>query len=142
MNLPETSQNAPLPAGGWCAAALGIASGQSVAAAARAAGVHQKTVARWMRRPHFKALVDGIRSEMIQATLGKLLAVNGQAVDTMLSLLESKQDQVRMSAASKLVDLSLRVRQAVEVDRRLGEIENDFAEWRRLKKNAKPQENS
>ncbi len=121
-------QNVTPNGGGWLNAALAVAAGQPASVAAAAAGVTVRTVRRWLKRPAFKAAVEEIRSQLVSETLGKLLAQNGAAVDTLAALMKSEQDQVKLAAASRLLELTLKTRHQVDLQREIEFIKDQFAQ--------------
>jgi hypothetical protein len=112
---------------GWVDAALALASGATGAAAALVAGVSVPTIRRWQRKSEFKALVSQTRAEMISETLGKLISVNTSAVNTLVDLLTDEQSSIRLGAANKLLDLTLRVRAAVDTEEAIERIKEQIA---------------
>lgn len=116
--------------GGWLDAALAIASGATAPQAAERASVSVRTIKRWKTRPHFKALVTQFRDEMLSAALGKLLAVNSSAVSALEKLLSDPQGSIRLGAASRILSMTLRVKEDVAIYERLTKMEDDLEKLR------------
>ncbi len=117
-------------AGGWVNAALAVATGQTAAVAAAAGGVTIRTIRRWNRRPAFKAVVEEFRSQLVSETLGRLLAHNGAAVDALAKLLGDDQSTVRLGAAGRLLELSLKARRQLDTEARMEALADQLAALR------------
>jgi hypothetical protein len=123
-NAPETCAASPR----WPAAALALASGKSQVDAATAAGVHPRTVRRWLKRPAFRQRVAELRDGMTSAALGRLTEGMTAAADTLRVLLSDPASRVRLGAARALLSLGLELRQHVELSARLVVLEQRTAE--------------
>ena len=100
-----------------------LARGCSNAEAARAAGCDVKTVYRKLQDPDFKAAVDDFRSNMLDSASGQLAAVLKKAISTLEDLLTSSKPAIQLGAARAILDSSLRVREAVEIESRIRLLE-------------------
>jgi len=122
---PKQPENVtPAAGGGWVSAALALACGQSGPVAAAAAGVDPRTIKRWRKKPHFQALVEDFRKELLAETLGRLLERNTAAVDALAGLLNDPQGSVRLGAASRLLTLTMQTRRQLRDESELaGKIE-------------------
>ncbi len=116
----------PATGGGWVNAALCVAAGLSGSAAAVAAGVSLRTIRRWSKRKSFQDAVEAIRAEMISGTLGRLLSSNVAAIDALTGLLADPQGSIRLGAAGRLLELTLRVRKQLDTERELEQIKADW----------------
>jgi hypothetical protein len=67
--------------------ALGLAQGKTVAAAAKAANVSERTAYRRLADPAFRRLVRDLRGEMVSQAVGRLTALSGKALDELERLL-------------------------------------------------------
>lgn len=103
--------------------ALAIARGLSQRAAAEKAKCSAKTVERAMADPTFRSRVDELRSAMVSRALGRFSASLAEAAMTMRRLLKAENAFVRLGAASKLIELTTKVRESAEFERRLAELE-------------------
>src|SRR5438309_1582985 len=84
--------------------ALRLARGESVAAAAKAMNVPERTAYRWASAADFKARVRELRREMVAAAVGRLSYVADAAVVTLASLLKSEHPaSVRCGAARAIL---------------------------------------
>jgi hypothetical protein len=104
------------------AAALSLAAGQSVAAAARAVGKNERTLRRWLAEPAFLECVQEARRQLFELTLAKLAAGGAEAVDTLLVLMRDGPPAVRLAAARTILESTNRWREAVELGTELVEL--------------------
>jgi hypothetical protein len=106
------------------AVALGLASGLSLAAAARKAKVGVPTAKRWSATlPAFRRRAQELRAEMTSQALGRMAAGMSEAADVLRGLLAAEAESIRLGAARSLLDLGLKLREAVELESRLAELE-------------------
>jgi hypothetical protein len=84
---------------------------RSLAAAAESAGVSRATAYRWMQMPEFRARAAyrQARRELLESAIGRLQAVSGQAVDTLIHVArQGRRDTDRVRAAIALLDRAVR----------------------------------
>lgn len=102
------------------AVALGVASGLTLAAAARKVRVGIPTAKRWSSTlPAFRQRVQELRGELTSRGLGLLLAAQEDAATTLRDLLcaqGSKGEAVRLGAAKATFELAARLRETTELD--------------------------
>ena len=97
---------------------------RTVADAARAAGVSERTAFRYLSAPGARAAIERERERAFAEGGALLKALFGEAVDVLAKLArESKDDEVRCRAAGRLVELAVRYEQAVVVARKVDEQE-------------------
>jgi transposase-like protein len=127
---PEVNGRAePAPAGDLAPkqelAALSLATGSTWGEAARAAGAGETTLWTWAKEvPAFKARIAELRAEIVSGALGRLIDNMTSAADTLGYLTrKAKNEQVRLGAARALIELSLRVREATELEDRIRALE-------------------
>jgi hypothetical protein len=107
---------------------LALACGASVEAAARQCKLSERTVYRRLEDPEFKGRLDSVRSDMIQRSAGMLTAAAGEAVRTLLSLQkDTTPAAVRLGAARAILEIGIKLRQLVELEQRLAEVEEMVA---------------
>ena len=103
---------------------LALACGATVEAAARQCGISGRTVYRRLEDPEFKRRLENVRADMIQRSAGMLTAAAGEAVRTLLSLQKDAiPAAVRLGAARAILEVGMKVRQVVELEVRLAELE-------------------
>jgi hypothetical protein len=107
--------------------ALALAAGTSVSAAAEQAGVDRKTVQRRLADPAFRRQVAVYRSELIASALGRTADNMARAADTLAGMLDSPSEPIRIRAARALMSLGLRLRDSVDVDDRIRDLELELA---------------
>ena len=104
-------------------AALAVAVGKTVAASAAEAGIGERTLYTWLKRPAFKARVSAVREAMVSEAVGKVSADMGRAAGVLGKLLASRSEDVRFRAAAKLIELGVKLRDHDDLARRLAELE-------------------
>lgn len=111
------------------AAVLAIASGETLAAAARKANVAERTLYRWRNEDDFRREVNEARAEMFSRALGCMAEGIVSGALTLRQLcLKGKSESVRLSAARALIELGNRMRESVELEERMSELERRASE--------------
>lgn len=107
------------------AAALALAAGRTVMEAAKAAGAGERTVKTWLHDlPAFARRVAELRAEMTSRAVGRLADGMADAADTLGFLCrKARSETVRLGAARALLELGVRVREAVELEERVAALE-------------------
>jgi hypothetical protein len=108
------------------AVALGVASGLSLAAAARKAKVGVPTAKTWSASlPAFRRRIQELRAEMTSQALGRLVEGMVSAADTLAYLCrKGKSEMVRLGAARALLELGTTLRESVAFEERLAALES------------------
>jgi hypothetical protein len=107
---------------------LALACGATVDAAARQCGLSDRTVYRRLQDPEFQKRLERLRADMIQRSAGMLTAAAGEAVRTLLSLQkDATPAAVRLGAARAILEIGIKLRQMVEIEQRLAEVEEMLA---------------
>ncbi|HEX4613882.1 MAG TPA: hypothetical protein VH092_37220 [Urbifossiella sp.] len=103
---------------------LALACGATVEAAARQAGLSERTVYKRLAESPFQARVKAVRSDMVRRSAGLLSAAAGQAVQTLLALMkDTSPPSVRLGAARAVIELGIKVREVAELEPELRELE-------------------
>lgn len=89
--------------------AIGVASGMSLADAAKQAGIKYITASRRAADPAFRQRVEKLRQSMTDQALGRLTK-DMTAADTVSALLADPAPQVRLAAAKAILDYRSRLR--------------------------------
>jgi hypothetical protein len=105
------------------ALAAGLASGETVRAAAAAAKVSERTAARRWAQPVFRRRVAELQHEMVGRCLGRMAEGMPAAADTLRQLLTAKSESVRLGAARAMLELGIRVQDTVELGERIAALE-------------------
>ena len=104
---------------------LALARGLSVRDSASEAGLSEATAFRRLRDATFVAELNRLRGELWSATLGKLTAASGKAVDRLVTLVDdADSDSVRLSACKSILELGTKLRDSIEFAQRLEFLEN------------------
>jgi hypothetical protein len=81
----------------------------TVQAAATKAGVSLSTLKRWRKEPGFRAAYRQARRELLEASIGRIQAATGTAVDTLLAVAQTgAKEGDRVRAAVALLEVAFR----------------------------------
>ena len=100
-----------------------LAAGATVRDAARTAGVSEATAHRRLQDPGFRQEVAQARGKLIDCALGQLADASTAAVCTLRSLLDADGDTARLGAARAILELGNKLRESVELEARIAELE-------------------
>ncbi|MDQ3821399.1 MAG: hypothetical protein M3362_27480 [Acidobacteriota bacterium] len=100
-----------------------LASGASIKEAARLSGVGERTAHRRLEDSAFQERIRNLRSEYLSAAVGKLSETTIEAANTLRELLNSQSDSVRLSAARAILEFAPKLRESVELEKRMAHIE-------------------
>jgi hypothetical protein len=92
------------------------------------AKVNRTTFYEWMKIPEFKAELDRQRDEIAAEAFGILSQSLTQAVETLVGLLDNKDDRLKRLAAKDVIDFIIRHKENEDLDKRLTEIEKRLGE--------------
>ena len=95
----------------------------TIKAGMEAAGLHRTTWHRWMKDPAFRSAFDAARKEARDEAHGDLRHGVRYAVTSLLGLLASKNETVRLQACRTVLELSQRSVEVDELGERLERIE-------------------
>lgn len=98
---------------------------KSMSEAASSAGVGERTLYRWLAEDEaFRAGLARAESELLDTATRRLLALQGQAIETLEHLLSSAESEsVRLRAAQVAIETSLKLRELRDIDQRLTALE-------------------
>ena len=106
----------------------GLLAGRTIAEAAAAAGMGERTARRRTQDPVFQARFRTAEGDLMSATATALGAACTRAVTTLVDLLDpATPASTRRSAAQTIIELRLRLFTDLDVDRRLAAIEAALA---------------
>jgi hypothetical protein len=108
------------------ALALAVASGQTLREAAAAAGVGERTATRRWADPAFRRRVGELRGEMVSKALGRMADGMADAADKLRALLAAAPPTVQLGAARALLELGVKLRESVELEERVADLERSF----------------
>src|SRR5262249_16669357 len=110
------------------ALAVALARGLTIAAAAEAAGISERTARRRLKDAAFRARVKQLRGEMVERTVGALSDASGKAVRTLSRLLgPSTRAGVRRSAAATILGELVKLKGVLDLEERVAELERRVA---------------
>lgn len=97
----------------------------TIAKAAKAAGISERTAFRRLESEEFRKLYDEERSKIITAATGRLQAATGLAVDSLIEVLESDLSlpTAKISASRAILEYGLKYGELVDVIRRIERLE-------------------
>src|SRR5262249_48010109 len=106
-----------------------LACGATVENAARKAGVGERTVYRRLADAGFRRQLQELRTEMTQRTAGLLTGAGMGAVKVLVDLQTdvAMPPRVRRRSARDVLELSLKFREAAELEQRLAAVEARLA---------------
>ena len=92
------------------------------------AKINKTTLYKWLKEPEFKAELDRQRDEIAAEAFGILSQGLTKAVETLVSLLDNKDDRLKRLAAKDVIDFIIRHKENEDLDERLKEVEKRLAE--------------
>jgi hypothetical protein len=81
-----------------------LAAGAKKKDAAAAAGVCPQTISTWLQEPHFTAVLQAQREQLASLAVEQLRQATGVAVTTVVELMESSSESIRLKAATYVLD--------------------------------------
>jgi hypothetical protein len=103
--------------------ALLIAAGRSIKAAAAEAGCGERTAHEWLDNPRYRSFIAELRHRMLDEAVGSLAEATNRAASTLRDLLDDENRNVRLRAALGIIDAVVRLRDHVEIERRISALE-------------------
>lgn len=105
-----------------------ILSTATVQDAARVVGVTPRTLGYWLSQPHFQAALAAAEREQLQAIHRELRGHQARAITVLRELMDSPKSRptVRLRAAALLLDIGLRLRQTIELEQRIAQLEQQL----------------
>lgn len=99
--------------------------GQRHADIAAAVKLSPRQVRRLLSEPDNRARVAELRAAAMDRAAGRLADVLDEAVGVLVALMkgDAVQDSVRLSAAARVLDYGLRLSEAVDLERRIADLE-------------------
>jgi hypothetical protein len=107
-----------------------LAAGAKHCDAALRVGISERTIQRRLLDPEFAAMVQKFRTQMVDEALGKLASKLTEATDAIAGLISSENEAVRLRAAERLIELTLRVGEHIDIRQRVEELEQLLKERR------------
>jgi hypothetical protein len=90
---------------------------RTIAEAAAVVGVNEKTLREWLKDPGFAAAYRQTRRELLEASIGRIQAATGTAVDTLLAVAQDAEAKSadRLRAAGLLLEYAVRGAEVADV---------------------------
>jgi hypothetical protein len=106
-------------------AALALAAGRTIDQAAKMSGAGARTIRTWLHdQPAFRWRIQELRAEMTSQALGRLVDTMAGAADTLSHLSrKAKSEMVRLSAARAILELGPKLRENIELEQRITQLE-------------------
>jgi hypothetical protein len=110
-----------------------LISAPSIAEAAQACGVSEKTLDRWLVLPEFAAAYEAARHQTLRDALQSLEAACTGAVAALVRVMsgEATPPATVVSAARSVLDYAMRGKELMELEDRIGAIEATIGGHRR-----------
>jgi hypothetical protein len=127
--------------GGEGALVAALAAGASHRAAAKQAGISERTLRRRLTDPDFRKAIEAARAELVSRAVAKLTAASTEAADTLRRLLYSDLDFARLAAARSILELGAKYREQEDLTARVAALEErlsttsggkESSSWRRM----------
>jgi hypothetical protein len=94
------------------------------------AKLNRTTFYEWLKSPEFKAELDRHRDDIAAEAFGILSQSLTKAVETLVNMLDNKDDRLRRLTAKDVIDFIIRYKEIVDIDRRLAAIEQRLDMWK------------
>ncbi len=105
-----------------------IVSSPTYTESCKEAKINKTTLYKWLKEPEFKAELDRQRDEVAAEAFGVLSQGLTKAVETLVGLLDNKDDRLKRLAAKDVIDFIIRHKENEDLDERLKEVEKRLAE--------------
>ena len=100
-----------------------LLSEQTLAGAAEKAGISQPTLRRWLKQDDFLAAYREARRQVVEKAVAQLQNSAWAASTTLLKLLGSSSDSVRLRAAMAILDHAHKGVELLDIDERIAALE-------------------
>lgn len=109
-----------------------LATGETVEKAAATARVSESTAYRRLRDPAFRADVAQARAAMVGQAVGRLSeAMTAAALQLKRLVLQAESEAVRLGACRAILELGSKLRESVELEDRIANVERQLAGGKR-----------
>ena len=106
-------------------ALIALLSESTIAAAAKKAGVGERTLYTWLKEPAFADAYREARREAVRQAVARLQRGSSDAVDALTSIVRNKRMRAstRVAAASKILELAIKAVELEDIEARLAVLE-------------------
>lgn len=104
----------------------------TITAAAKAAGVSDKTAHVWLKQPHVKEAYKAARKEAFELALNALMDVVEEAIGTLRDIMRNTEatEMSRVRAAQILLEKAIEVHKNEELEARIQDLEEAVKQGR------------
>jgi len=96
--------------------------------AARQAKISPKQIYEWLKDDNFKQELQKRQNEIFNHALGNLKSSVTKAIETLIHLLDSSDDRLRMHVADKIINNACKCIEFLDFEERLSLLENQIIE--------------
>ena len=107
-----------------------LVAAKDIESGCRAAGISTTTYYDWIKNPVFADAIDTQRNYLITEAMQRLRQGIGAAVDKLLALVNSENEEVARKASTSIVEIALKMRESEEIEDRIESIEKIILERR------------
>lgn len=100
-----------------------LVAAKDIESGCRAAGISTTTYYDWIKNPVFADAIDTQRNYIINEAMQRLRQGIGAAVDKLLALVNSDNEEVARKASTSIVEIALKMRESEEIEDRIESIE-------------------
>lgn len=101
-----------------------LLSERTIGAAAKKAGIAERTLYTWLNEPDFRAELRSVEKDMLESVTRRLSVGQMHALDTLETLItKAKHESTRRQAAIDWLNLSLKFIDVLNLDERLTALE-------------------
>lgn len=105
------------------AAIVALLSSPTIPEAAKAAGISESSLLRWMERGDFQRKYRAARREVIECAIASLQSAAGEAVETLRRNLRCGKPSVEVRAAATILEISIRGIELIDLEERISDLE-------------------
>jgi transposase-like protein len=113
------------------AAIAALLSEKTVAEAAAKAGVGEKTLRTWLKKPSFAKAFADARQVVLSQTVTQLLQATEEAVETLKDELDGEKGSDRIKAAIAILDRAVKGVEQLDLAGQIGELRREIEELKR-----------
>lgn len=97
----------------------------TIEAAAKAVGISEPTLLRWLKEEEFSAAYRAARRQSVNVAVTRLQQASSSAVETLVSIMQDaeKPGSVRLSAARSVLEFAIKAGEMQELEERMQELE-------------------
>ena len=107
-----------------------LVAAKDIESGCRAAGISTTAYYDWMKNPVFAEAIDIQRNTLITDAMQRLRQGIGAAVDKLIALVKSENEEVARKASTSIVEIALKMRESEEIEDRIESIEKIILERR------------